>query len=156
VVYLRFSIDIRTQRERLVKFTKILQGLGDLAVKLETCGIAHEWERWYNLLSGSPFNIYSSAVVLVGGEQGYYSCGMHHFGLADSSAPKSLPPGDAAHLMNQFNFWRIVEDPHIESGHTFSTDAESQHFRLLLEPDSRHEESHLFHNPHGVWRLVLA
>jgi hypothetical protein len=156
VAYLHFPIDIRDQRERILKYTQVLQRLGGFGVKIESCGTAHEWNRWFELLSGNPFQVYCSAVVLVGDKDYYFSCGMHHFGLAECEVPRSLPAGDAAHVMNQFNFWRIIEQPHLESGHTFSADENSPRFRMSLGKDSRHEADDLFHNPHGVWRLVVA
>ncbi len=41
VVYLHFSFDIVSQKERIVKFTEVLSRCGGIAVKLETSGIAH-------------------------------------------------------------------------------------------------------------------
>jgi len=156
IAYLHFPINIQDQRERILKFTQVLQRLGGFGVKLESCGVAHDWDRWFALLSGSPFDVYCSAVTLIGGDDCYYSCGMQHFGLAECAAPRSLPPADAAHLINQFNFWRVMEQPHFESGHTFSLDANSPRFRMFQEIDSRHAKDHPFHNPHGVWRFASA
>lgn len=155
IAYLHFPIDIRSQRERILKFTQVLQRAGGFGVKLESCGIAHQWDRWFTLLSGKPFDIYSSAVVLIGDDKHYYSCGMHHFGLAECAAPRTLAPVDAAYLMNHFNMWRIVEQPHFESGHTFSLDVNSPRFRMFHENDSRHSSEELFFNTHGFWRLAL-
>jgi hypothetical protein len=45
VVYLHFPIGIREQRDRLTKFTRLLQRLGGIAVKVESAGTAHSWER---------------------------------------------------------------------------------------------------------------
>jgi hypothetical protein len=156
VAYLFFSMDIREERERILKYTQVLQRLGGFAVKLESSGTAHEWERWFSLLPGSPFDMYCSAVVLLGGEDVFYSCGMHHFGLPECSVPRSLPINEAAELINQFNFFRIVDEPILETGHTFSMDEDSPRYRMFLEKDTRYEEDESFHNPHGLWRLELA
>src|SRR5206468_6299477 len=120
VAYLRFPLDVMEQRERLLKFTQLFARIGGIAVKVESAGVAHTFERWTELLTGTPFDLYCACVALVGGERYFYSCGMHHFGLPDSAAPRTLPVEEAAESMNQFNFWRISERPVLASGHTFS------------------------------------
>jgi hypothetical protein len=156
LVYLHFPLDLPDQRERILKFTQLLQRLGGLAVKVESSGIAHTWERWFALLSGTPFDMYCSAVVLIGDHDYYYSCGMHLFGLPECEVPRTVLVAEAADLMNQFNFWQITEHPVLASGHTFSLTADSPHFRLSLQRDSRHDNTELFRNPHGIWRLSAA
>jgi hypothetical protein len=156
VVYLHFPLDLLDQRERVLKFTQIIQRLGGIAVKLESAGVAHSWERWFALLSGSSFDLYRAAVVLIGDEDYYYSCGMHHFGLPDCEVPRSIAIADAADLMNRFNFWQVLERPILSSGHTFSLTETAPHFGLSLQHDDRHADDSLFHNPHGVWRFNAA
>ena len=154
LVYLHFPFDIVTQKARLLKFTEVLSNCGGLAVKLETSGIAHEWDRWFELLgSTNPFDTYSASVVLVADERFYFSCGMHNFGLPDVQISNKLDAKQAADVMNRFNHWQIVEEPILESGHTFSLTADSEHFRLELLKDKRHLEDELFHNPCGIWEL---
>ena len=162
IAYLRFALDLPRERERILEFSSLLRRIGGLAVKVESAGIAHTWERWSLLLSGTPFDLYSAVVVLVGdndpgksptGEKYYHSCGMHHFGLPECAAPRSMSAPDAADLINRFNFWRIVERPVLSDGHTFSAAPSTPHFRMTLEPDSRHEVDDPFHNAHGVWCL---
>jgi hypothetical protein len=60
---------------------------------------------------------------------------MHHFGLPESAAPRSIPAADAADLINRFNYWRIVERPVLSDGHTFSPTPSAPYFRMTLEPD---------------------
>ena len=153
VVYLHFPLDLLDQRERVLKYTQIIQRLGGIAIKVESAGVAHSWERWFALLSGSPFDVYSSAVVLVGDRDYYFSCGMHHFGLPECEAPRSIPVSEAADLMNHFNFWQIVERPSLAPGHTFGMAETAPTFRLSLQPDARHDKEDLFYNSHGIWRL---
>ncbi|HEY1084723.1 MAG TPA: hypothetical protein VGE29_20830, partial [Prosthecobacter sp.] len=135
------------------KFTGVLRRAGGLAVKVESSGVAHEWDRWFSLLSGSTFDAYCSAVTLIADSERYYSCGMHHFGLPESSLPRSIEIAAAADLMNRFNIYQIAEHPQLVSGHTFSTASDAPFYRLALSPDSRHDADDLFHNPHGVWDL---
>ena len=156
VVYLHFPLDLLDQRERVLKYTQIIQRLGGIAIKIESAGVAHSWERWFTLLSGSPFDVYCSAVVLIGDHDYYYSCGMHHFGLPECEVPRSIPVIKATDLMNRFNFWQLVERPKLAPGHTFSLTETAPRFRLSLQTDARHDNEDLFHNPHGVWRLNTA
>lgn len=154
VAYLHFPNGWLEQRPRLTKFTRVVQKAGGFGVKVESSGVAHEWDRWFSLLSGSTFDAYCSSVTLVGDEDRYYSCGMHHFGLPECSLPRSVDVREAADLMNRFNMYQVVEEPQLASGHTFSLDADSPAFRLVLLTDSRHEVDDLFHNPHGIWDLT--
>lgn len=125
-----------------------------VALKIESVGFAHEWGAWEQLLrSDDLFDLYSGFVTLIADEQHYYSCGMHHFDLPDTQVPRRLPDGDAAHLMNQFNCYRIAESPDREEGHTFSLSEESPRFKLSRVDDVRYPEDHPFHNEMGLWDL---
>jgi hypothetical protein len=155
VAYLRFPADIAGQRERLMEYTRLMARIGGLAVKIESSGIAHTLEHWLGMLTGSPFDLYCASVVLVGGEAYAYSCGMHHFGLPDSAVPRTLE-GDAADVMNRFNFWRISEQPELANGNTFSLAADAPRMRMTLVEDSRYPTDAPMNNPHGVWRLDPA
>jgi hypothetical protein len=156
VVYLHFPLDIRGQRERLVKYTQLMQRLGGLAVKVESAGKAHSWERWFKLLNGSPFDLYCSAVVLIGDTNHYYSCGMHHFGLPECAVPNTVDIGEAADLMNRFNLWQIDEAQNLNTGHTFSLSADAPRYRLALQADDKHEADDAFFNSHGLWYFSAA
>jgi len=153
IAYLRFALDLPRERERILEYSSLMRRIGGLAVKVESAGIAHTWERWSLLLSGTPFDLYSAVVVLVRDAKYHHSCGMHHFGLPECAAPRSMSAPDAADLINRFNYWRIVERPVLSDGHTFSVAPSTPHFRMTLEPDSRHEVDDPFHNAHGVWCL---
>ncbi|MBK1884493.1 DUF4261 domain-containing protein [Luteolibacter pohnpeiensis] len=153
IAYLHFPVGWLEQRDRMTKFTQVLQRAGGFAIHVESSGVAHEWDHWFSLLAGSAFDAYCSSVTLVRDADCYYSCGMHHFCLPDCSLPRSYDIHQAADLMNQFNMYQIVDQPQLASGHTFSLDADSPHFRLVLSPDSRHGSENPFHNPHGLWEL---
>ena len=150
VAYLHFPISIVSQKERVTTFTGALKRCGGFAVKVESAGVAHEWDHWFSALnSENLFNLYRTFVVLIGDSQHYYSCGMHHFGLPDVEVERSVEIGEAADLLNRFNYWQIVEKPEIAPGHTFSIDAGAPRYRISLEADSRHQPSDFFHNPSG-------
>ncbi len=153
IAYLHFPIHVLEQRDRLAKFTAVIQRAGGIALKIESSGVAHEWARWFSLLSGSTFDVYCSIVTLIGDSEFYFSCGMHHFNLPECSLPRSFDVREAADLMNRFNMYQIIEQPRLASGHTFSLTADSPVFQLDLLQDTRHEEEDLFHNPNGIWLL---
>ncbi|HSI62517.1 MAG TPA: DUF4261 domain-containing protein [Candidatus Saccharimonadia bacterium] len=155
VVYLHFPLDLPDQRERVLKYSALLRDLGGIAVKVESSGVAHDWERWFSLLSGTPFQRYTAVVTLVADQEYYYSCGMHHFGLPDCEAPSALSLDDAADLINGFNHFLLIDKPTLVSGHTFSFAQDAPRYRLTHHKDERHDpqEDDLFWNPHGLWRL---
>jgi hypothetical protein len=156
VAYLHFPRDVLAQRDRMVKFCEIMRRAGGIAVKVESTGVAHTFERWEKLLEGTLFDRYTAAVTLIGNEQVYYSCGMHNFGFADCEMPAAMGVEDAAALMNRFNLWRLDEAPAFSDGHTFSLAPNAPKFRMRQVDDTRHEQGHLFFNPFGLWRLEPA
>jgi hypothetical protein len=157
VAYLHFPVGIVNVKDRVVTFTDALRCCGGFAVKVESAGVAHEWAQWFAALSSeNPFDLYRTFVTLIGDTNYYYSCGMHHFGLADVEIDRSVEIKEAADVMNRFNYWQIVEAPKLASGHTFSISPDAPRYRISQERDSRHEPSDFFHNPSGMWRLQKA
>ena len=156
VAYMRFPVDLFGQLPRIRSFTALLRAAGGFAIKVESSGVSHEWQRWEALLAGTAFDQYCAVVTLVGDDYYYYSCGMHSFMAPDCEAPRNLPPAEAADLMNRFNFWQLVESPVLQSGHTFSVSPEHPRFVLTKVKDARHEQDDPFFNPAGLWRLDEA
>lgn len=154
IAFLHFPLRVLGQQERILRFTDVLRRIGGIALKVESAGIAHEWEHWEQLLrSDDLFDLYTGFVTLIADEQHYYSCGMHHFDLPDAQVPRALPDSDAADLMNQFNFYRISETPNLEEGHTFSLAEDAPRFELSRVDDARYPADQPFHNAHGLWDL---
>jgi hypothetical protein len=152
--YLHFPLFVPGNQARLKMFTAAIRQIGGLALKIESSGRAHEWQVWDEILdSDNPFDLYRGFVTLVGDEDFYYSCGMHHFGLPDSQVSRHLDIEEAADLLNRFNYYRIVENPELENGHTFSLSDKSPWYRLSRITDQRHESADLFHNPFGLWDM---
>jgi len=154
VAYLLVPPDLLGELARIVKFTELLRSIGGAAIKVETAGVAHSWDRWTELLAGHPFNIYTAAITLVADVDYFYSCGMHNFSLPDCEVPVTIGAEVASELMNQFNYWRLAEKPLLENGHTFSLESGSPRYRVQHIPDSRHDNDHPFFNPYGLWRLT--
>lgn len=154
IAYLHFPLNVLGQQERLQRFTGLMRLVGGLAVKIESSGVAHEWDDWEGILtSEDAFDWYRGFVTLIRDEHHYYSCGMHHFDLPDAQVPRSLSGEAAADLLNPFNHYRILENPDLESGHTFSLAEDSPRYRLNLIADQRYPSDDLFHNEHGLWDL---
>jgi hypothetical protein len=134
----------------------VLIQLGGIGVKVESAGIAHSTEDWLGLAqSNEPFDVYLAYVTLINGDDVYYSCGMHNFGLPDVSMVKAENPENAAYVMNTFNGYCIFEAPQLNDGHTFSISANSAKYRLKKMPyfDTYDKNSVLF-NPYGRWHLT--
>jgi hypothetical protein len=130
---------------------------GGLAVKIETAGIAHTKDEWYQLLENQDyFLIYSHFVTLVGDEESYFSCGMKAFGLPDVITSTSISPEEAADLLNNFNLYNIVEDPSFKNGETFSLEKYSPTYKIDFINEFRYEEDDVFFNPFGLINLIPA
>jgi hypothetical protein len=157
VAYLTFDEQFSVCREKIAAFTSVFRRIGGFAVKIESTGLAYEWPEWFDRISSqNPFDWYRTCVTLIGDDEWYYSCGMHHFGLPDVEVSRQLDPKSGAELMNQFNYWQVIESPVLGTGHTFSVSPDPPYYRLELRTDYRHNADDLFCNPHGLWRLMAV
>lgn len=128
---------------------------GGLAVKIETSGIAHTKDGWYQLAENQDyFPIYSHFVTLIGDEESYYSCGMKVFGLPDVAIPSSIEIEEAADFLNNFNLYNLVEKPTFNNGETFGFGEDSPIYRIQYNNDFRYEEDDVFFNPFGLIDLI--
>lgn len=156
-IYLRFIADFVEERSRLLKYTELARQLGGIAIKIESSGVGHSWERWFQLVgSQNPFDWYCAIVMLLAEESFYYSCGMHQFKLADAALEKHLDARESANLLNKFNYWRMIEPRELKTGETFRLDDSVRRYRLELRPDPMNPPGDLFHNPYGLWHLALV
>ncbi|HEX6605843.1 MAG TPA: DUF4261 domain-containing protein [Chloroflexia bacterium] len=129
---------------------------GGLAVKVESAGVAHSSEQWKALTTATDAEaLYYAYVTLVGqgDNRTYYSCGMHNLGLRDAIITGNLTAYEAGSLLNTFLLYCLIEQPQLETGHTFSVDAQSPRYRLSIEQCTVYPKDHLFNNPFGLWRL---
>lgn len=156
-VYLRFPLDVVAQHKRMLTYTTLMREIGGYAVKIESSGIAHNWEDWQDLLaSDNPSYLYRCFVMLIGDKEEFYSCGMHHFGRPDCQISRKTPPEEAANILNRFNFYQITDKPDLKVGHTFSLSADSPTYQLSHTDDPRHKEDEFFKNTNGLWMLERA
>ncbi len=157
VAYLHFPIDILSNKEMVVNYTRVLQAAGGYAVKIESTGIAHDWDVWFeNLTSDNPFDQYRTFVVLLGDNDFFYSCGMHHFLLPESQISTTTPIETAADTLNRFNYYQIIEKPDLQQGHTFSLTPDSPSYKLNLSDEQRYSNDESFHNPYGIWTMEIV
>jgi hypothetical protein len=116
--------------------------------------LAHTAEDWYALAAdSSPSAVYNAFVTLIGGQNYYYSCGMHNFGLPDASLSRSIKPDAASEILNAFNYYQLVEKLQLADEHTFSTAPEAPRFRLLSCSYEGYEDTASLYNPFGRWHL---
>jgi uncharacterized protein YegJ (DUF2314 family) len=147
------SPDVARQMLRAAAF---LLEAGGLAVKVETSGVAHSADRWrYYASTGSTLSVYDAFVVLVGGDEFNYTCGMHAFGLADVSVTKDVPIDEAPEILNAFNQWQLLEQPELTDGAVFSTGKDEPNF-CVSRCQYGYDEEDLTNNPFGRWHLELG
>ena len=139
---------------QIARFAVVLLNIGGIAVKVESAGIASDRDRWLaNYNSDDPFEIYSLFVMLIEGDNFYYSCGMHNFGKADVAIELTEDLGLAIYVMNVFNYYRLTETPILQDDHTFQPDIESPKYRLKWMIDNESQISSPLYNPFGRWHL---
>lgn len=128
---------------------------GGFGVKVDSAGLAHAAARWrYLTESPSTLSVYEAFVTLVGGAAGevHYSCGMHNFGIPDSSVAGSVPARDAAGILTAFNHWALLERPDLRDGSWFSCAVNEPTF-LLSRRDYGYDDDDPLNNPFGRWHL---
>lgn len=153
-VYVTANVNGFEDLKEVVNVGAALLKSGGLAVKIETSGIAHTKDRWYQLVKNQDyFPIYSHFAILIGDEESYSSFGMKAFGLPDVIVPSSILPEEATDLLNNFNLYNLVDKPTIKSGETFSLDEHSPIYRIQSIKDFRYEEDDIFFNPFGLLDL---
>lgn len=140
---------------QIALLAQIMLQIGGIAIKVDSTGIAHEQEKWLtNYNSADVFDIYSLFVVLVEGDEYYYSCGMHNFGKADVAIDLGEDIGLAIYVMNVFNYYRLTESPILQDGHTFQPDIKCPTYQIKWTPDRESESDSPLHNSHGRWHLT--
>lgn len=154
-VYVIANVNSFEDLKEVVDVGAALLKAGGLAVKIETSGIAHTMDGWYQLVKNQDFfPIYSHFVTLIGDDESYFSCGMKVFGLPDAVIPSSIAPEEAADLLNNFNLYNLVEKPTFKSGETFSVGENSPIYRIQSIDDFRYEEDDIFFNASGLFDLI--
>ncbi len=121
---------------------------GALAIRMEQSQAAWPAADWVELIAAAE--LFGALVVLLQGQEGVSSRGMHLFGLPDAAAVGT----DAASLVSALCRYQLDEDPLLLPGHTFCPTADSRRRTLERWPDARVSADHPCWNPFGVWRLL--
>jgi hypothetical protein len=154
VIYLTSTTTGLDACREMAEFAQVLLQIGGIAVKVESAGIAHDQPRWLaHYDTDDVFEIYSLFVILIAGEDYYYSCGMHNFGKADVAIAITEDLGLAIYVMNVFNYYRLTESPILQDGHTFQPDIECPRYQIEWMMDRENATDSYQHNPQGRWRL---
>jgi uncharacterized protein YegJ (DUF2314 family) len=152
-VYLVGNEATRAEAASMMPLATAVLDAGGLAVKVETAGVAHTAERFRHYAAArTTLALYDSMVVLVGGEDFHFSCGMHNFGLPDASVDASLGLEGGAEQLHAFNQWQLLNGPRIKEGDAFQAAETDPAFRLTHHPFG-YEPDDLLNNPHGRWHL---
>ncbi len=127
---------------------------GGIAVKVESSGVAHTSERWFELTnSGDLVDVLNAYVTILTDGNTCYSCGMHNIGYRDAIITTDMPLEDASHLISTFLTYLLSENPVLKQGETFSMDSNSPIYLLKQEECKIYPPNDLFFNPFGYWRL---
>jgi len=85
-------------------------------IKFENSGVAHSKRNWLNKdFYNNTYDLLNSHTMLVSYENGYYSSGMHIFGLPDVSTEHSIDYDNATQLLTEFNHYQLFENPTFEN-----------------------------------------
>ena len=142
---------------RFMSAANALLDCGGLGVKIESAGTAHSPNGWRSLCAdGRLGSMLEAFVTYVGNDDGFYSCGMHNLGYPDCVVEAPISSSEAGSLIHTFLGYLLVENPTLNSGETFSVDAEAPRYRVFKETCAMFDPDDPFHNPGGIWKLVPA
>ena len=128
---------------------------GGLGVKVETSGKAFSASQWTEISSDEEASKFFDAFILLLREEtgAIYSCGLHNIGLRDIICDPALEIDAAIDLIRIFIFYQLYDKPAIQSGQTFSKDADAPVFRIIEETCKTYDRDDLFFNPFGMYYL---
>ncbi len=151
---LEIGMRLDTDPKRVAAIGRLLRDAGGVAVRNEASGGATPWDAWIaQLESEDPARLYANGVVVVGDDDGVFTCGMHHFDLPDVEMSDPASRENIAWL-EAFCVFQLAENPELGSGHTFRPDADAAPRKIERWPDHRHHPSDGRHNPFGLWRVL--
>jgi hypothetical protein len=131
-----------------------LLDVGGLGVKCEISGSALGVKQWKEKSAVNwPSSLYHCFILLISGDDAYYTCGMRALGLPDAAVSSELDLQDAWELLGEFNLYNLAESPILKTGETFSLKEDAPKYRLHAVPYRWYPPGDLFHNPNGAWEL---
>lgn len=127
---------------------------GGLAVKVESSGVAHTSDEWFQLAySGKPEDVVNAYVTILEDGKTYYSCGMHNLGYRDAIITTASPSENAGYLISAFLSHVLSTNTELKQDEIFILSPNSPKYLLEQEECKTYEEDDLFFNPFGYWRL---
>ncbi|WP_286131783.1 DUF4261 domain-containing protein [Bacillus sp. FJAT-25509] len=78
---------------------------------------------------------------------------MKAFCLPDVVTPSTIDPIEAADILNNFNFYNIIENPTFNNGETFSISEDGHVLKITAINDDRYDQEDLYFNPFGLLEL---
>lgn len=155
VIYLVGHGGSQTNFAPLMHAARALLDAGGFGVKVESAGLAHQPNEWRRLCNELYlFSAHEACVVYVSAAD-VCSCGMHNLGLKDAVVATG-DAEDAVELLRTFTRYVFAEQAEIRPGQTFSVASDAPVYRVVDDAGPRYEDSSLFNNPYGFWRLVPA
>ncbi len=150
--YLIFDDPSPEKAKTAVRFINAFLRAGGIAVKVESAGTAHDEQTWTEKAARlDDYDLYSLFIVLVGSRNRYYSCGMQNFGLPDAEV-FSLDEKEAAHILNEFNVYRLTENPKLRDG-DFITLPPGSRFEVSWHEYEGYDPETPLYNSWGRWLL---
>lgn len=162
-VYLILDEEMSTTHEdkvnaarKLLKIGAHVLKSGGIAVKVESTGVAHSYDRWsYYSAQNTTLALYDAFVTMIGSEEYNYTCGMHTFGLPDVSLTKDISNENAPSVMIAFNQWNLLNNNKLKDGQFFRTAYNNPIFEMQLK-EYGYDEDDILNNRYGRWHLELS
>jgi uncharacterized protein YegJ (DUF2314 family) len=150
--YLIFDDPSPEKAKTAIRFTNAFLRAGGIAVNVESAGIAHDRHTWIERATKlDEDDLYFLFIQLVGSGNQYYSCGMQNFGLPDSEV-SSVDNEEAAHILNEFNSYRLTENPNLVDGDVVMLPP-TLRFRLSWREYEGYDPETPLYNTWGKWLL---
>lgn len=132
---------------------------GAVAVKGDSSGIAHGREQWLALHEDTERSLESALIRTwvrypISDDGVLCSIGMHLLGFPDIEVyADTLPERSVVDILSEFMHFLVIDQPHLEAGHTYRGWIDATRFKLSRSECTRYEQDDFFYNPYGYWQL---
>ncbi|MGP4019382.1 hypothetical protein [Saccharopolyspora sp. 5N708] len=155
-----------TSERMLVVAAELFEHAGAMAIKSESCGLAHGRDTWLALAADAedPEALRRAWVKRpINGGDLLYSCGMHLLGSPDVelAAEGLLDPDrvdEWVELIDGLANYLLTEPraAAIRDGEGFRLAEDAPRWLLRQQSCDRYDDDDIFFNPYGYWRLTPA
>ncbi len=142
VLYLLMSYDGPASHDGIRLIAKAVQDAGGIAVKIETAGLAFEFDDWRNAIEHDiPAVWYESFVCHLAQDNDGTS--MQSVGMQQFSLPEAFIDGhdnleEASQTLMIFNVYQMCERPEFAEGQTFSTAEDGPVWKLSYAKETKY------------------